>query len=268
MTATGRAAAVARFVALVSGEVAPPAGSSRLEAATLEVAAAADPEPDPRAAARAELDRLAVGVDDLDALVRRLWVERGFAGDTEHYYDPRNSSLAQVLVRRRGIPLTLAVLAVEVGRRAGIVLEPVGMPGHVLLRRPDGGFLDPFTGRRLDAAGAESLFRASTGAGAHVRFEPAFLDPVDPTTVLVRMLTNLRGVHRTAGRLDDLAWVLEMRLALPGVQAAEVAELAEVRGRHAEYRRAGDLLDAWADRLPAEADALRLRARVWRARLN
>lgn len=265
---TGRAAAVARFVSLVTGASAPGEGLTLLEAGVLEIAAAADPEPDPRPRARAELDRLAGGVDGLDALVRRLWSQEGFAGDTENYGDARNSSLAQVLARRRGIPLTLGVLAVAVGRRAGVDLEPVGMPGHVVLRRADGGFLDPFTGRLLDAAGCEALFRAVTGADTGVRFDPSWLVPIDTTTVLVRMLANLRASHLAGGRLRELRWVLEMRLALPGVGAVEVAELAEVMGRRAEYRAAGSLLDDWADLLPGDAAALHRRARSWRAHLN
>ena len=268
MTETGRAAAVARFVSVVTGARAPDEGLTLLEDAVLEIAAAADPEPDPRPPALAEVDRLARGVDGLDALVRRLWSQEGFAGDTENYRDPRNSSLAQVLVRRRGIPLTLGVLAVAVGRRAGVGLEPVGMPGHVVLRRADGGFLDPFTGRLLDAEGCEALFRAATGADRRVPFDPSWLAPIDTTTVLVRMLANLRASHLATGALRELRWVLEMRLALPGVGAGEVAELAEVMGRRAEYRRAGRLLDDWAELLPADAATLHRRARTWRARLN
>ena len=256
-----RAAAVDRFAGLVAG--ADPA----LDVAALEIAAAADPATDPRPAALAALDRLAVGVDGVDGLIRRLYVEEGFAGDGERYHDPRNSSLAQVLRRRRGIPITLAVVAVEVGRRAGLTIEPVGMPGH-FLARPAGAeeLLDPFTGRRVDVAGCAALFRAATGAAPDA-FSPALLATTDGHGVLTRILTNLRVVHRAAGSLPDLSWVLEMRLALPGVSAAEVAELAEVRGRRAEYRAAADLLDEWAERLP-ETEALRRRARTWRARLN
>ena len=264
-----REAAVARFVALAfqAGPEGPP-----LDEAALEIAAAAAPLPDPRAAASAELDRLADGVEDLPGLVRRLYGEEGFAGDTVDYGDPRNSSLAQVLRRRRGIPVTLAVVAVAVGRRAGVLLHPVGMPGHFLVRPdgedPSGRHLDPFTGRMVDLAGVEALFRASTGAGPGVPFGPEYLPVLDVESVLVRMLANLRAGHRRTGRLDELRWVLEMRLALGGVEAAEVLELAEARGRRAEYGPAARLLEAWAQRLPSDAARLRRTARSWRAHLN
>jgi len=254
--------AVVRFLALVEG------GEPDLLDAALEIARAADPSADVDAA-RAEVDRLAAGVSDLDGLVRRIYVEEGFHGDREDYYDPRNSSLTQVLARRTGIPITLAVLCLEVGRRAGVPLEPVGMPGHFLVH-PVGSplHLDPFTGELLDHDQCVRRFREATGLGAEVAFDDALLAPISTQAVLIRMLTNLRGVHRSRGDLAELGWVLRMRLGLPGVSAAEVAELAEVRGRRAAFREAADLLDAWAEELPREAEALRRLGRRWRAHLN
>lgn len=82
----------------------------------------------------AELDRLADGVDSLEGLVCRLFVEERFTGSLAGYYDPRNPLLHEVLARRLGIPITLAVICIEVGRRAGVPLEGVGMPGYFLVR--------------------------------------------------------------------------------------------------------------------------------------
>ena len=254
--------AVERFLALAR------TGAPDLLSGALEIARAADPSADVEHA-RTEIDRLAAGVGDLDALVHRLYVEEGFHGDRENYYDPRNSSLIEVLGRRTGIPITLAVLCVEVGRRAGVALEPVGMPGHFLVH-PVGSdqHLDPFTGERLDRAQCERRFRESTGLGPEVAFDDALLAPVGSEAVLVRMLANLRGIHRARGDLAALGWVLRMRLGLPGVSAAEVAELAEVRGRRAAFGEAATLLEDWADHLPRDAEELRRHARRWRAHLN
>ena len=266
MTDDARSRAVARFVDLVAS------GEPPLDAAALEIAVAAQDgpaEPDPRPAALAELDRLAAGVGDVDALITRLYAEEGFAGNTEEYYDPANSSLLELLRRRRGIPISLAVLVVEVGRRAGIAMEPVGMPGHFLVHPVGSAWhLDPFTGELLDHDQCVRRFREATGLGAEVAFDDALLAPISTQAVLIRMLTNLRGVHRSRGDLAELGWVLRMRLGLPGVSAAEVAELAEVRGRRAAFREAADLLDAWAEELPREAEALRRLGRRWRAHLN
>lgn len=244
-----------------------------LEAGAFEIARAIDPRTDDESVvrARAELDRLADGVTDLAGLVARLYVEEGFGGAGERYYDPARSSLLEVLAVRRGIPITLAVVCLEVGRRAGVALEPVGMPGHFLVRPAGttGPHVDPFTGELLDLAGCEARFRSSTGAGPDVAFDPArMLVAVDDRAVLVRMLTNLRLIHRAHGRLDELRWVLAMRLALPGVGPDEVAELAEVLGRRAAFREAAMLLEDWADELPESAATLQRRARAWRAHLN
>src|SRR6185437_9087185 len=70
-----------------------------------------------------ELDRLAQGIDSLEALIHRLFVEERFAGNTADYYDPRNSLLDRVLHRKLGIPITLSIVCLEVGRRAGVTLE-------------------------------------------------------------------------------------------------------------------------------------------------
>ncbi|GLZ45930.1 hypothetical protein Acsp06_21150 [Actinomycetospora sp. NBRC 106375] len=254
--------AVEQFLALVG------AGEPDLLEGALVIARAADPAADVDAA-RAELDRLAAGVADLDGLVHRLYVEEGFHGDRDDYYDPRNSSLTEVLARRTGIPITLAVVCLEVGRRAGVALEPVGMPGHFLVH-PVGSplHLDPFSGELLDRDACVRRFREATGLGRDVPFDDALLAPIGSEAVLVRMLANLRGIHRSRGDLAELGWVLRMRLALPGVTAVEVAELAEIRGRRAAYREAADLLEEWAEALPRDAEPLRRHARQWRAHLN
>src|SRR3546814_4479768 len=82
------------------------------------------------------LDALAAGVAEptVEALTAHLFGVEAFAGDTDSYFDPRNSLLSDVLDRRLGIPITLAVVAIEVGRRCGVPLVGIGMPGHFLVR--------------------------------------------------------------------------------------------------------------------------------------
>jgi regulator of sirC expression with transglutaminase-like and TPR domain len=244
--------AVERFVALVR------ASEPRLDEAALAIAGGADPGLDP-APWLAELDRLAAGVQSLPALVRRLFVEEGFTGNREDYTDPRNSLLPEVLARRTGIPITLAVVTIEVGRRAGIALEGVGMPGHFLVRVPGTGhLLDVFDrGRRLDRAATERLFRSSTGSTAP--FGPQLLPRVSTRDVLVRMLENLRAVYRTRGGPADREWVLRMRLALrPDPDG--VVELGEVLGEQARWDEGARLIAAYlAEGAQPEPVAQRLR---------
>jgi regulator of sirC expression with transglutaminase-like and TPR domain len=145
------------------------------------------------AAALRRLDELAAEVvaagGTLDALLEVLFVRHAFRGNEEDYYDPRNSDLAEVLARGLGIPITLGVVLIEVGRRAGVDVAGVGYPGHFLcVARTAGGpvYLDPFRGgRRVDRAtlDADHLAVASKRA------------------ILTRMLTNLRAIHRQRGDL-------------------------------------------------------------------
>lgn len=260
---------VARFLNLVTGP------EPALDEAALAIAAGAAPERDPRAGL-AELDRLAAGVTDLDGLVDRLFVDEGYTGNTEDYYDPRNSLLFDVLERRTGIPITLAVVTIEVGRRAGIALEGVGMPGHFLVRVPDTQrYLDVFDGgRRLDQAGCEILFRESTGAGS-ATFGPNLLPRVSTRQLLARMLENLRGVYRSKSDHVNLEWVLRMRLGLRHEGPELVRELGKVLGAQARWDEAARLLESWADgpgrgaRAGVEVlEEIRLEARQQRAHLN
>jgi regulator of sirC expression with transglutaminase-like and TPR domain len=255
---------VARFAELV-GRPDPP-----LDRAALALAAGADADLDTGRWLR-ELDRLAEGVTTLDALVDRLFVQEGFAGNVSDYHDPRNSLLHHVLERRLGIPITLAVVTIEVGRRAGIELEGVGMPGHFLVRAVDSQvLLDVFHGGvELDDAAAESLFRTASGAGPEVPFGPHLLATAATPSILLRMLENLRLVYRARRRPDDLEWVVRMRLALPGAGLPDLLELAGALGDQARWIDGARVLEEQLPGAPPErAELLRTAARALRARLN
>lgn len=115
----------------------------------------------------------------LEALTGYLYGELGFRGNKDDYYDPRNSFLHQVVERRLGIPISLAVLLIEVGKRAGVPLFGVGLPGHFLVRhaRHPELLLDPFDGGRILTRGecAEILRKA---LGEEASFQPQMLRPV------------------------------------------------------------------------------------------
>lgn len=176
-----------------------------------------DDDPPGEAAVLGELDRLAAGVppggDPVRAVLGHLFDAVGLAGAVDSYYDPANSYLHRVIERRRGIPITLAVVAIEVGRRLGVELTGVGLPGHFLVgdgRRPERWF-DPFAaGRALDRVGCRALF-----AGLHpeVDFDDGWLEPVGTVDVAHRMLQNLRLIHLRAGDPGRLVRVLELRAA-------------------------------------------------------
>jgi regulator of sirC expression with transglutaminase-like and TPR domain len=136
-----------------------------------------------------ELVRVALLADFLSG-------EIGLRGNAEDYYDPRNSFLNEVLERGLGIPITLALVYMEVGRRAGVPLVGVGFPGHFLLRHSvePGLLLDPFDHGRLLTEGdcRQMLERLSNGS---LPFDSRLLRPSSPRQILVRMLNNLRGIY-------------------------------------------------------------------------
>ncbi len=257
--------AVDRFTALVTGR----RRALELDRACLAIAAGAHRDVDADHWCR-ELDRLARGVDSLEGLVHRLFVEEGFTGDREGYYDPRNSLLPDVLSRRLGIPITLSVVCLEVGRRAGVALEGVGMPGHFLVR-PVGTrhHLDAFDGgRMLDLADCEALFRASTRAGPRTPFRPELLATTPTPAILARVLQNLREVYRRLRRNADLEWVLRMRLVLPGAGPAELLELGRAMGEQGRWLEGARFLHSHAPQWPAHAETLQTAARALQAHLN
>ena len=206
----------------------------------------------------------------LDSLVTYLFTDLGFAGNVRDYYDPRNSFLDDVLDRRIGIPITLAVVAVEVGRRIGVPLSGVSMPGHFLLRdKVDHDvFVDPFhRGRLLDRQGCADAFRSVHGAGA--RFDPVFLDPIDNHVVVGRLLANLRATYSARGDKQALAWTLRLRTFVPGIPIEERAELAGVLAARGQFVAAAGEFDRLAEQLGGElGDEYHRSASRLRARLN
>jgi regulator of sirC expression with transglutaminase-like and TPR domain len=256
----------ARFAAVLSR----PAPLVPLDEAVLLVAAHEYPALDVSRQQR-RLDLLAdrCPKQTIEALVEYLFVDLGFSGNARDYYDPRNSFLNDVLDRRTGIPITLAVLAMEVGRRLDVPLVGIGMPGHFLLRHrhDDSVFVDPFgRGRLLDRDGCEAAFHAVHGERAP--FDPDFLEPVDNPAIVARLLANLRATFTARANRCALAWTLRLRTMVPGIPAEERAELATVLAARGEFAAAAGEYDTLATQLGGELgdeyhrSALRLRARL------
>jgi regulator of sirC expression with transglutaminase-like and TPR domain len=155
----------------------------------------------------------------IDALLAYLRDDAGFRGNQVHYDDPRNSYLNEVLARRTGIPITLAIVHAEVAARIGLALQGVSFPGHFLLRTPEEPPLvvDAFHGRRLDERECAARLRQALGDDAV--FDPERLAPASPRDVVVRMLGNLKQGHATRGEwvraLDCVERILLVTPAAP-----------------------------------------------------
>ena len=253
-----------RFTELVEG----PEDDLALDEAALLIAAHAQPELDVDTEL-AVLDDLAAGIPErtLEGWRRHLFVDLGFSGNVKRYYDPSNSFLNQVVRRRRGLPITLSLLGMEVGRRIGLRLEGVGMPGHFLLRHGADAYVDPFdAGRLLDRAGCVERFHVVNGAATP--FLPSYLDPVGPRAILGRILNNLKSVYAARGEVAALSWVFDLRMALPGASPLEGREWARVLGATGRFVEAASELEALANLLPEHEEALLSEAFAFRSRLN
>ena len=162
------------------------------------------------------------------ALVRTLFAELGFRGNTDDYYDPRNSFLTEVLDRRAGIPITLSVLYLEVARRVGVGAAGVGFPGHFLVR-VDGGaeplILDPFGGRRGARPRPVSRRCSPAPPARTARLADVSLAATPKRAILVRMLNNLAGIYGRDGDTSRSLEVLERLAALDPADARIAASL-------------------------------------------
>lgn len=139
---------------------------------------------------------------------------QGFSGNAVEYYDPRNSFLNEVLARRTGIPITLALIYLEVGRRLGLPMAGVGFPGHFLVKLegdPD-VVIDPFSGDLLDQAELEQRYRRAAGAGASLPQEA--LRAATTREMLFRMLTNLKRIYLEQKILPEALVCCDRAIAL------------------------------------------------------
>ncbi len=177
------------------------------------------------------LDSLAVGAADrmggdrdplyeLNVLSEYLFDELGFAGNEQDYYNPRNSFLNDVLSRRFGIPITLSLLYIEVGKQLGMPLVGLGMPGHFLVGHVDVEdlFVDAFNGGIL-LSEEECARRLQQSTGRTTQWDPALLRPVGKKEFLARLLRNLKAIYMqrqdNARALNITDWLVILQPEAP-----------------------------------------------------
>jgi regulator of sirC expression with transglutaminase-like and TPR domain len=197
----------------------------------------------------------------LAALNRYLFEELGFAGNSEDYYNPRNSFLNDVLDSRRGIPITLSTVYLEVAARAGLSVQGVGLPGHFILKaRVDGAelLIDPFHGGTL-LSHADCQERLERVFGGRVRIEPGMLASCSRREILSRMLRNLKTIYLKAGDQARALRSLELLLALRPDDTQELRDRGLAHAALDCYLLAARDLEAYLARVPRapEADELR-----------
>jgi regulator of sirC expression with transglutaminase-like and TPR domain len=221
--------------------------------------------------------------EKLMALNQFLFDELGYRGNAEAYYDPRNSYLNEVMDRRTGIPITLAVLYMAIGRRIGLPLEGVSFPGHFLVRlRLRGGMLvlDPFDrGTPLGADDLRERLRRvvpkglAEGVPVHELPLEQFLEPATPRQIVARVLRNLKAIYRETDKPERLLEVLNRMLVVAPDASAELRDRGLVYQRLECYRAALQDLSGYLEREPEAPDFEEVRVRMMEvsalcARLN
>lgn len=202
----------------------------------------------------------------LGALNQYLFQELGFAPDTDNYYDPRNSFLNEVLERRRGIPLSLSIVYIAVGRRLGLDLRGVSFPGHFLVKCPvDGGMvvLDPYHGgASLSLEDLQKRLREVRGGEVSRAILSEMLVSAAPREVMVRMLRNLKSIYLKAQQLNDALAVLEWLVPLAPGDHEEVRDRGVVYQELECFRAALADFERYVALEPKATDAEAIRGRI------
>lgn len=210
----------------------------------------------------AQLDALASSVRGADAGALRETLAE-FRGYGDDYADLRSSLLSEVLRRRRGLPITLSVVWLEVARRRGIAADGIGLPGHFVVS-VEGQLVDPFYGGRL-VSRAELASRIGDLREDH-------FEPWDVPSIVTRVLGNVRASSVTRERLRTRLWAVELSMLIPSHSLALRRERGEILIQLGDYLAAAFELEAYSHAVapvdPEAADHALRAARMSRARLS
>lgn len=193
----------------------------------------------------------------LTELLHTLYERRKFDGNRESFHDPRNSFLNDVLDRGVGVPLTLGIVVLEVGWRLGIPVEGVKFPGHFLVRYQGEEFpllIDPFNGGAIHFEdGAQEILDQLYGGT--VQLQPAFLRTASKRDVLVRMLTNMKGLYVRVGDHTRALAAVERLLMITPLAPMESRSRGVLLARLGRHEEAVEQLEAYLRVSPAAADS-------------
>jgi len=206
------------------------------------------------------------------ALNQFLYEDLGYWGNTDDYYDPRNSYLNEVIDRKTGIPITMSILYMELGRRIGLPLEGISFPGHFLVRlRLRGGtlVLDPFSG---GAPQSEDELRSRVkrvipdGVADDLPASELpldqFLEPATNRQILSRLLRNLKGIYRESDKPERMLDVLNRMLLVTPDASAELRDRGYLYQRLECYRAAFKDLTDYSEREPDAPDLDEVRGKL------
>jgi regulator of sirC expression with transglutaminase-like and TPR domain len=203
---------------------------------------------------RIRLDRGDMPGTVLDRLHDVLYAEARFRGPTAaEYHDADNSLLDRVVERRIGLPISLAIVALEVGWRVGLSLHGVGLPGHFLVGALDGTLIDPTNGQRLTPDDCQALLRRALGD--RILFHSSMLRPSGRREILARVLRNLRSVRLAERDWSAALGIVDLLAVVEPVNPDHGRDRGVLLGRMGRFSEAIVLLSRYLDERPDESDA-------------
>jgi regulator of sirC expression with transglutaminase-like and TPR domain len=203
---------------------------------------------------RIRLDRGDTPGTVLDRLHDVLYAEARFRGPTAaEYHDADNSLLDRVVERRIGLPISLAIVALEVGWRLGLSLHGVGLPGHFLVGALDGMLIDPTNGQRLTPDDCQALLRRALGD--RILFHSSMLRPSGRREILARVLRNLRSVRLAERDWPAALGIVDLLAVVEPVNPDHGRDRGVLLGRMGRFSEAIVLLSRYLDERPDESDA-------------
>jgi regulator of sirC expression with transglutaminase-like and TPR domain len=190
-----------------------------------------------------------------------------FSGNLVDYYDPRNSYLNEVLERRTGIPITLSILYLEIGKRLGLNLKGVSFPGHFLVKlavRRGQLVLDPFTGgeAQSEADLRQRLAQVLPTEKAEQAQLDRYLEPATPRQIIARVLRNLKNIYMQTGKLEQALAVMHRMLLVMPESAEELRDRGLVYQKLECFRPALSDLQNYVRRKPDAADTAEIHEKI------
>ena len=217
------------------------------------------------ACALSHLPARAGPVEVIDALNRELFEIQGFRGNSEDYYDPRNSYLNEVLDRRLGIPITLSIVYMAIGRRLGLALEGVAFPGHFLVKLATDDsmlVLDPFV-RGLAVSEPELSLRLQEVFGTEAPvFTKDLLATAGKKEILTRMLRNVKGIYLHKQEFERALYTANCLLLLSPNSSDELRDRGLIYERLECFRAALEDYQRYLELVPAAVDSHEISARL------
>ena len=193
-----------------------------------------------------------------------LFKEQGFRGNRRDYYDTRNSFLNEVLDRKVGIPITLSIIYLDIGRRVGLPINGVGLPGHFVVQygaHPEPFYIDPFHGGKL-LSEQDCAARVAQIHGQDLPWQESYLDAVSDLHILARVLNNLKVIYVRKGAHELALGAVDRLILLKPDVPSEIRDRGLLRAQLGQLHRALEDLTTYLEACPEAPDAPAMRRHV------